>query len=68
MIPVKAFAAFNPTSPLGPYSFERRELREKDVLIEILYCGVCHSDLHQVRDEWGGSIYPMYRVTKLWAG
>lgn len=59
MIPVKAFAAFNPTSPLGPYSFERRELREKDVLIEILYCGVCHSDLHQVRDEWGGSIYPM---------
>lgn len=59
MIPVKGFAALNPTSPLGPYSFERRELRDDDVLIDILFSGVCHSDIHQVRDEWGGSIYPM---------
>jgi uncharacterized zinc-type alcohol dehydrogenase-like protein len=59
MIPVKAYAAQNPTSVLAPFNFERRELREHDVLIEILYSGVCHSDLHQVRDEWGGSIYPM---------
>ena len=59
MIPVKAFAAQNPTSPLAPFSFERRALREHDVLIDILFSGVCHSDLHQVRDEWGGSIYPM---------
>ena len=59
MIQVKGYAALNPTSPLTPYSFERRDLREYDVLVDILFSGVCHSDLHQVRDEWGGSIYPM---------
>lgn len=59
MIPVKAFAALDPTSPLVPFQFDRRDLREHDVLIDILFCGVCHSDLHQVRDEWGGSLYPM---------
>ena len=59
MILVKGFAASSPTSPLAPYNFERRELREHDVLVDILFSGVCHSDLHQVRDEWGGSIYPM---------
>lgn len=59
MIPVKGFAAQNATSPLGPFSFQRREVGSHDVLIEILYCGVCHSDIHQVRNEWGGSIYPM---------
>lgn len=59
MIPAKAYAAFDATSPLGPHNLERRELREHDVLIEILYCGVCHSDLHQVRNEWGGAMYPL---------
>ena len=59
MIHVKGFAAFDATSPLTPYNFERRDLREHDVLVDILFSGVCHSDLHQVRDEWGGSIYPM---------
>jgi uncharacterized zinc-type alcohol dehydrogenase-like protein len=59
MIPVKAFAAFSPETPLAPYSFERRELREQDVLVDILFSGICHSDIHQARDEWGGSIYPM---------
>jgi len=59
MIQVKGFAALDPTSPLEPYNFERRDLREHDVLVDILFSGVCHSDLHQVRDEWGGSIYPM---------
>lgn len=59
MIPVKAYAAQNATSPLGLFNFERRELREQDVLIDILFSGVCHSDVHQVRDEWGGSMYPM---------
>src|SRR6476661_482530 len=59
MIPVKAYAAQDPVSPLAPFQFERRELREHDIQIEILFSGVCHSDLHQVRDEWGGSIYPM---------
>ncbi len=49
----------NATTPLDAFSFERREVGEHDVLIDILYCGVCHSDIHQARDEWGGSIYPM---------
>jgi alcohol dehydrogenase (NADP+) len=55
----KAYAAYNPKDPLTPYSFDRRDVRPNDVQVEILYCGVCHSDIHQVRDEWGGSIYPM---------
>lgn len=59
MISTKSFAAYNATSPLAPYDFTRRDVGDKDVQIEILYCGVCHSDLHQAKDEWGGSIYPM---------
>lgn len=59
MIPVKSYAAQSADSPLAPFSFERRDLREDDVQIEILFCGVCHSDIHQARNEWGGSIYPM---------
>lgn len=59
MIPVKGYATHSATEPLVPYNFERRELREHDVLVDILFSGVCHSDLHQARDEWGGSIYPM---------
>ncbi|NCI50697.1 NAD(P)-dependent alcohol dehydrogenase [Sediminibacterium roseum] len=59
MIPTKAYAAQDAVTPLGPFNFERRDPGPHDVQIEILYCGVCHSDIHQVRDEWGGSIYPM---------
>ena len=59
MIQVKGYAASDPTTPLAPYSFERRDPKERDVVVDILFSGVCHSDLHQVRDEWGGSIYPM---------
>jgi len=59
MITSFGYAAQGPKTPLAPFKFERREPREHDVMIEILYCGVCHSDIHQVRDEWGGSIYPM---------
>lgn len=55
----KSYAAFNAIDPLAPFEFNRREVRPHDVQIEILYCGVCHSDLHQARNEWGGSIYPM---------
>lgn len=58
MTQAKAYAAQNATEPLGPYSFERRDLRPHDVQIEILYCGVCHSDLHTVRSEWGPANYP----------
>ena len=53
-----AFAAFDPSSPLGPYELERREPGPRDVQIEIAYCGVCHSDLHAVRNEWAGTVYP----------
>jgi uncharacterized zinc-type alcohol dehydrogenase-like protein len=53
------YATEGPTSKLGPFTFERREPGPHDVLIEILYCGVCHSDIHQARNEWGNSIYPM---------
>lgn len=56
---VKAFAAFEAKSPLKPYTLNRRECNPNDVLIEIKYCGVCHSDLHQVKDEWGGTTYPI---------
>jgi alcohol dehydrogenase (NADP+) len=53
-----AYAAQTATTPLAPFSFERRELGKHDVQIEILYCGVCHSDLHTVRGEWGSTTYP----------
>ena len=53
------YAAYDPKSPLKAYSFERREPGANDVVVEIAYSGICHSDIHQVRDEWGGSMYPM---------
>ena len=53
------FACTAADAPLGPFSFERREPRANDVVLEILYCGVCHSDLHMARNDWGGSTYPM---------
>ncbi len=56
---VQAYAAFNASDPLAPFHFETRELAPNDVQIEILYCGVCHSDLHSVRNEWGGAHYPL---------
>ncbi|GHH02421.1 NAD(P)-dependent alcohol dehydrogenase [Comamonas sp. JC664] len=59
MIPVRAYAAQDARSPLAPFQFERREPGPNDVQLEILYCGVCHSDLHQARDEWGGALFPM---------
>ena len=59
MTTAKAYAAYDAKSPLKPWSFERRAVGEHDVAIDIAYCGVCHSDIHQVRDEWGGSMFPM---------
>ena len=59
MSKTKAYAAFNAHDPLAPFEFERRDLTATDVQIEILYCGVCHSDIHQARDEWGNSTFPM---------
>jgi uncharacterized zinc-type alcohol dehydrogenase-like protein len=59
MIKTRAYAAQSATTPLAPYSFERREPRPDDVQIAIEYCGVCHSDLHQARNDWKNSLYPM---------
>jgi uncharacterized zinc-type alcohol dehydrogenase-like protein len=53
MIPASAYAAFDPTSPLKYWDFERRDVRSDDVEIEILFCGVCHSDVHAAKGEWG---------------
>jgi uncharacterized zinc-type alcohol dehydrogenase-like protein len=56
---VSGYAAKSAKSSLVPFRFDRREPRANDVVIEILYCGVCHSDLHQARNDWGNSTYPM---------
>ena len=55
----KGYAVQTAESKFEPFEFERRELGAKDILIEILFCGICHSDIHQVRNEWQNSIYPM---------
>jgi len=69
---VKAFGAESATADLKEMNIERRETTPKDVEIEILYCGVCHSDLHTVRNDWGGAMYPAVpgheivgRITKI---
>src|SRR5271168_2110617 len=66
------YAAHDKTSALVPFHFDRRDPGANDVVVEIAYCGVCHSDIHQVRDEWKNAIYPMVpgheivgRVTKV---
>ena len=58
MIKTKAYAAQSASSPLTPYEIRRREPGPEDVQIEILYCGVCHSDLHTARNEWKNTLYP----------
>jgi uncharacterized zinc-type alcohol dehydrogenase-like protein len=59
MYTAKAYAAAGASSPLALTSIPRRDPTETDVQIEILFCGMCHSDLHMVRDEWGGTVYPI---------
>lgn len=56
---VKAYGAASAQSPISALEIERRDVGPRDVLIEIDYSGICHSDIHQARDEWGGSIFPM---------
>ena len=75
MTNTKAFAAPNPTARLAPFTITRRPTEDHDVRIEILYCGVCHSDLHQARNEWKNTVYPCVpgheivgRVTSVGAG
>mgnify|MGYP000064713407 CR=1 FL=1 len=57
MSAAKAYAAQSADTPLGPFEIQRRDLRANDVQIEILFCGVCHSDIHTARSEWAGSVY-----------
>ena len=60
MAKVKSYAALQADKPLNPYEINRREINTDDVNIDILYCGVCHSDIHMARNEWNNSsIYPM---------
>lgn len=56
---ILGYATHAPTDDLGPFRFERRDQRSNDVVIDILYCGVCHSDIHNARNDWGGAVYPM---------
>lgn len=58
-IPALGYAARSATTPFTPFHFERRQPGPRDVQIEILYCGICHSDLHTVRGEWPGTVYPI---------
>jgi len=58
-MPIAAYAAQDATTPLAPWTIERRAPRPDDVAIAIDYCGVCHSDLHQARNDWNNSIFPM---------
>ena len=59
MYNTKAYSAASATSPLASDTIARRDLTDRDVQIEILFCGICHSDLHMVRNEWGGTVYPI---------
>src|SRR4051794_9082450 len=52
MLKTPAYATTKANAPLAPFTIERREPDPHDVLIDILYCGICHSDIHQVREEW----------------
>ena len=59
MLPTKGYAAMTVKAPLQPFAFERRDVGLHDVLIKISHCGICHSDIHMARNEWGSSIFPM---------
>lgn len=59
MMTTHGYAALSAQAPLRPFAFDRRDVGPRDVLIDIRYCGICHSDLHQARDEWGGATFPM---------
>ena len=59
MIPSKGYATASAKEKLAPITFQRREVGAHDVLIDIQFCGICHSDIHQARDEWGGTVFPV---------
>ncbi|MDR3476872.1 MAG: NAD(P)-dependent alcohol dehydrogenase [Gammaproteobacteria bacterium] len=59
MLPTRGYAVKSAKDAFEPFDFKRRTVGPKDVLIQIMFCGICHSDIHQVRNEWGGATYPM---------
>ena len=59
MVKALGYAAQSAKSPLAPFHFERRQPGPRDVQIDILYCGVCHSDVHTARNEWRDAVYPV---------
>jgi uncharacterized zinc-type alcohol dehydrogenase-like protein len=59
MIATHGYAAHSATTPLVPFDYQHRDPRPNDILIDIQFCGICHSDIHQARNEWGNAIYPM---------
>ena len=59
MIKTHGYATHSATTALAPFDYEHREPGPKDVFIAIEFCGICHSDIHQARNEWGNAIYPM---------
>ncbi len=58
MLPTRGYATKGPSAPLEPFTFDRCEPGPHDLLIEFPYCGICHSDFRQARDEWGGTLFP----------
>jgi alcohol dehydrogenase (NADP+) len=59
MILTKTYAALDPKKPLTAFTIQRRKPGKNDVHIKIMFCGICHTDIHQARNEWGHSIFPM---------
>jgi len=66
MSKAKGYAAKSAATPLEPFSFDRRDPKPNDVAIDIKFCGVCHSDIHQARDQWGAPHFRWCLVTKSW--
>jgi uncharacterized zinc-type alcohol dehydrogenase-like protein len=58
LISIRAYGASSASTPLAAMQIQRRALRPNDVLLDVLYCGICHSDIHQVRDEWASWVRP----------
>ncbi|MBD2858295.1 NAD(P)-dependent alcohol dehydrogenase [Spongiibacter sp. KMU-158] len=59
MLSAKGYAAQTPEDALAPYDFQRRQMDDEDIQLEVLYCGVCHSDIHSARNDWGRTRYPL---------
>ncbi|HEY3645135.1 MAG TPA: alcohol dehydrogenase catalytic domain-containing protein, partial [Gammaproteobacteria bacterium] len=57
--PIRGYAVPSAGAPVAPHSFVRRDPRPDDVVIDILYCGVCHTDIHHARNDWGRAVYPL---------